>query len=230
MVRGRPASMTWRASRRASGAARSSSRPSGRRRRRRTGSPGPSRRPVVTPQTVLGEAAVVDAVEHDLGHRHLAVERLAAGLEVDRLAPGTATRRRPRPAACASSVRKSSRAGAAAAAPSGRRSRLATAISSLPRARAQRLGQRGQRGPRRVECGLLPAERADRLDAGGAGRGRKRASAADSARAQGRREGQAAGGQFHLSSVVRARRRFARADSFVSNALFPTGCASPADR
>ena len=59
----------------------------------------------------LGEAAVVDAVQHHLGDRDLAVERLAARLEVDRLGQALPARRRRRRAASHRALAKSSLAG-----------------------------------------------------------------------------------------------------------------------
>ena len=139
----------------------SSSRRSCRRRHRRTGSRGRCRRPgVVTPQTVLGKVAVVDAVQHHLGDRDLAVERLATRFEVDRLRRGTAGLRSPAAGGMASSVAQSSRSvrpgrSAFAAEQLGlvsgqdRALRPTTVTASRPRAgepRAHRLGQLGDAG------------------------------------------------------------------------------------
>ena len=192
---------------------------------------------LVTPQTVSGSCRSSTRFSTTSATATWPVERLAARFEVDRLAPGIATRRRRSPAGRASSVRKSRLAGAPAA--SAARRSAAAAVDraagddDLLRlvgagARTHRLGQRGHAGRGGVERRLLVADRARRLGAGGAGRGRRpgRDSAADSARARAAEKAGRRAIQVHHRSVVRARRRFARQIVCVSNTLF-TGRGVP---
>ena len=196
--------------------ARSSSCPSARRRHRRTGSRGRAGALVGHAADGLGEAAVVDAVQHHLGHGDLAVERLAARLEVDRLRealplgvaarPPASRRGRERRAAPARRGFAAPR-GTAGRELSGSTPRLATrdrSSSRAVRARAASPAARRARTAAALEGGMLadarsPARRRRPR------RHRQAPSAANSAASTtaagdaGRRKS-----NHHVSSIVRA--------------------------